>query len=134
MHETQNSIRFNVSRPGVPVVVRTSYFPNWSARGAQGPWRLTPNLMVVVPTGRTVVLHFDRSGSEKLGGLLSLGGLAGLAGLVVWDARLRSRRNRVNRTLSAETSDGPGPEWGGASQSAPTQNREGDGATIIVPS
>ncbi|MEP6623439.1 MAG: hypothetical protein ABJC79_03280, partial [Acidimicrobiia bacterium] len=71
VHETDNAIRFRVSRPGVPVVVRTSYFPNWHATGAAGPWRLSPNLMVVVPNRHGVSLHFDRSGSEKIGGALS---------------------------------------------------------------
>jgi hypothetical protein len=87
VHETDDDISFRVSRPGVPVVVRTSYFPNWEATGADGPWRLTPNLMVVVPTGHRVHLHFARSGAERLGGLLSLLGLVGLVGLVVWDRR-----------------------------------------------
>lgn len=89
VHETENSIRFHVSRPGIPVVVRTSYFPNWRAGGADGPWRLSPNLMVVVPTSRSVELHFDRSSPEKLGGAVSLGGVIGVVGLVVWDRRRR---------------------------------------------
>jgi hypothetical protein len=91
IHETDNSIRFHVSRTGVPVVVRTSYFPNWHATGAGGPWRLTPNLMVVVPTRRNVVVHFDRSAPEKWGAILSALGLVGLGGLVVVDVRRRRR-------------------------------------------
>ena len=35
--------------------------------GADGPWRLSPNLMVVVPTAHDVTLHFARSGAEKVG-------------------------------------------------------------------
>ena len=93
VHESDNEIRFRVSRPGIPVVVRTSYFPSWHATGAHGPWRLTPNLMVVVPTSRTVVLHFDRSGAEKVGALLSFGGLVGFGGLVAWEVRRRRRQH-----------------------------------------
>lgn len=86
--ETDNNIRFRVSRPGVPVVVRTSYYPNWEVTsGAQGPWRLTPNLMVVVPTERSVHLHFARSSAEKGGGLITLAGLAALTGLVIIERR-----------------------------------------------
>ena len=40
VHETDDSVSFHVSRTGVPVVVRTSYFPNWEVDGADGPWRL----------------------------------------------------------------------------------------------
>lgn len=87
VRETDDDITFRVSRPGVPVVVRTSYYPNWEATGARGPWRLTPNLMVVVPTGDRVHLHFARSGAERLGGVLSLVGLVMLVGLVVVDRR-----------------------------------------------
>ncbi len=64
IHDTDSSVSFRVSRTGVPVVVRTSYFPNWEASGADGPWRLTPNFMVVVPTSKTVTLRYARSGPE----------------------------------------------------------------------
>jgi hypothetical protein len=91
IHQTENDISFHVDRVGVPVAVRTSYYPNWQATGADGPWRLTPNLMVVVPTSHDVRLHFDRSGAEKVGAGLSVLGLAGLAALVVSDVRRRRR-------------------------------------------
>ena len=44
------SISFHVSRIGVPVLVKISYFPRWHATGATGPYRVSPNLMVVIPT------------------------------------------------------------------------------------
>jgi 6-pyruvoyl-tetrahydropterin synthase related domain len=87
VHETDDSISFRVSRTGVPVVVRTSYFPNWEASGAEGPWRLTPNFMVVVPTSRSVTLHYARSGPEIVGIALSGVGVVALIGLVVWRPR-----------------------------------------------
>jgi hypothetical protein len=68
-------------------MVRTSYFPNWEVSGAKGPWRATPNFMVVVPTSHTVTLHYARSGAEKAGIALSLVGLVGLVGLVLWRPR-----------------------------------------------
>jgi hypothetical protein len=68
-------------------VVKTSYFPNWEADGANGPWRLTPNLMVVVPTSRSVTLHYARSGPEWVGIFLTVIGVGGLVGLVIWRPR-----------------------------------------------
>src|SRR5581483_10089569 len=53
-----DSIDFDVDRTGTPILVKTSYFPNWRADGADGPWRVTPNLMVVVPTANHVHLHY----------------------------------------------------------------------------
>lgn len=76
-----DSISFDVSRTGVPVVVRTSYFPNWKATGATGPYRVTPNLMVVVPTSRHVLLHYGYTGVDYLGYALTALGLVGLVGL-----------------------------------------------------
>lgn len=78
-----DSIRFKVSRPGVPVLVRMSYFPNWRASGADGPYRVTPNFMVVVPTRTDVELHYGWTGVDYAGWLLTLAGI----GTVVWWAR-----------------------------------------------
>ncbi|MGH9022543.1 MAG: hypothetical protein ACRDV9_05510, partial [Acidimicrobiia bacterium] len=74
----KDEISFRVSRPGVPILVKTSYFPNWKAKGALGPYRVTPNFMVVVPTEREVSLFYSRTPVDLAGLGLSLGGLAGL--------------------------------------------------------
>ena len=69
-------ISFDVSRPGTPVLVKASYFPNWKASGAEGPYRVTPNLMVVVPTERHVTLHYGWTPVDVAGVLLTLLGIA----------------------------------------------------------
>ena len=43
--------------------------------------------MVVVPTEHSVHLHFARSGSEKLGGLLTVVGLVALGGVALVERR-----------------------------------------------
>jgi len=67
--QTSDTISFHVTRIGTPVVVKTSYFPNWHAEGANGPWRVTPNLMVVVPTSHDVTLTYDSTQANELGEL-----------------------------------------------------------------
>ncbi len=57
----EQSVRFEVDRVGVPVLVRVSYFPNWQVSGAEGPYRVSPNHMVVVPTGNEVTLTYGRT-------------------------------------------------------------------------
>ena len=73
-----DSISFTVDEPGTPVLVRTSYFPNWEASGADGPYRVAPNLMVVIPTDTEVELTYGRSSVELVSILLSIIGLVGL--------------------------------------------------------
>ena len=73
---TDDSISFDVDRPGSPVLIKTSYFPNWEASGADGPWRVAPNLMVVVPTDTHVSLAYGRTPVDWLGMLATLGGIA----------------------------------------------------------
>ncbi len=88
--ETSNSkIRFSVDEIGKPVLVKTSYFPNWGASGADGPYRVGPNLMAVVPTSSEVELSYGYTGVEYLAYLLTFAGLAGLA-LLSWAERRKS--------------------------------------------
>jgi hypothetical protein len=72
----QDSLAFDVDQVGVPVLVKVSYFPNWNASGAEGPYRIGPNMMVVVPTDTHVELHYGRSAVDYLTILLTLVGIA----------------------------------------------------------
>ena len=84
---TDRSISFKVDRTGSPVLVKTSYFPNWKVSGASGPYRVSPNQMVVVPTSKVVTLTYGRSAIDLLGIFLTLVGMALLALLVRSDSR-----------------------------------------------
>lgn len=88
------SISFHVDRTGVPVEVRTSYFPNWKVTGATGPWRLAPNLMVVVPTSHNVTLNYGRTGVDLAGQVVTLASGAVVAALaaMTWTRRRRRRK------------------------------------------
>lgn len=94
-----DGISFDVDRPGSPVVVKASYFPNWKATGAKGPWRVTPNLMVVVPTERHVELRYGWTPVDIAGWVLS--GL-GLLALVVLARRGPVRLPERRRVPPAE--------------------------------
>ncbi len=67
-----SSISFSVDEVGRPVLVKASYFPNWNVDGADGPWRIGPNLMVVVPTANEVELSYGRTALDLLGILATL--------------------------------------------------------------
>ena len=80
--EGVDRIRFRVDRVGVPVLVRSSYFPNWKVSGADGPWRATPNLMVVVPTAEEVELFYGRTAVDLFSVLLTLSGIGAVVVMV----------------------------------------------------
>jgi hypothetical protein len=81
-------IAFDTTAVGVPHMVKVSYFPNWSATGAEGPYRAAPSLMVVVPTEGHVVLEFTNTWAETAGWVLTL---VGVTALVVWALAERRR-------------------------------------------
>jgi hypothetical protein len=85
---SDDRISFRVENPGSPVVVRASYFPNWKVSGAKGPYRLTPNLMVVIPTKNDVTLHYGHTPVDVIGVLMTLAGLVGVALLFRVDRRV----------------------------------------------
>ena len=62
--------RFHVSRVGVPMLVKISYYPRWHATGASGPYRVSPNLMVVVPTSKDVSLVYGSTPAITLGNVV----------------------------------------------------------------
>jgi hypothetical protein len=103
------SISFDVDKVGSPVLVKVSYFPNWKASGADGPWRVAPNLMVVTPTSKHVTLTYGRTSVEWLSYGLTLVGLVGLV-VLVWLGRYRF----TGREGAGPDDDGYGydpPEW-----------------------
>ncbi len=84
-----DEISFRVDQVGVPVLVKASYFPNWRVEGAEGPYRVAPNQMVVIPTEQQVTLHYGTSWIDVLGWLLALVGFACVGWLAVDDQRRR---------------------------------------------
>jgi hypothetical protein len=81
IEEGDGSLSFRVDRPGSPVLVKASYFPNWRAEGAEGPYRAAPNLMVVVPTDTEVTLRYGRTPIDLAAVALSLLGIGGAVAL-----------------------------------------------------
>ena len=93
----EQSVSFDVDRTGSPVLVRVSYFPNWHASGAFGPYRVAPNMMVVVPTATHVSLSFEPSPVDRVAYFLTL------IGLVIVFVSIRNGRRR-RRAVAVEPS------------------------------
>jgi hypothetical protein len=77
-----DTVSFSVDKIGVPVLVRVSYFPNWKVSGAEGPYRVAPNMMVVVPTSTDVSMQFQAGFVDRFAHLLTIVGFVAL--FVMW--------------------------------------------------
>ncbi len=137
----EDSISFDVDQVGVPVVVKASYFPNWQASGADGPYRVAPNMMVVIPTEESVTLTYGRTPIDMAAIALTLLGIVGVILVarratpdstawfdwVEWmdleAAEVRRRRQLFEERLNAaaaETPRGPSPTSDSVFESAPS--------------
>ena len=83
------AISFSVDQIGQPILVRMSYFPNWKVSGANGPFRVAPNMMVVVPTQKDVRLHYGYTKLDIFAYLLTAIGIAVM--LKRWRRRINER-------------------------------------------
>ena len=107
----RDRLSFSVDETGVPILVKMSYFPNWSVDGAEGPFRVTPNWMVVIPTSHDVELTYGATAVEYLAWLTTLIGLAALALIAVRPpARFESRRAAETRRAAQRDSTQPGAD------------------------
>lgn len=100
----RNSVSFDVDRPGSPVLVKVSYFPNWKVRGGRGPWRTTPNFMLVVPTERHVELVYGYTTVDVAAWLLTILGIVILIRIARRPVQFRERVPELPRPEIA-TSD-----------------------------
>jgi hypothetical protein len=84
------SVSFSVDKVGVPILVRVSYFPNWKVNGAVGPYRIAPNMMVVVPTSNDVSMRFGWSMRDLIAYFLTF---AAIGWIIVERRRIRLLRD-----------------------------------------
>jgi 6-pyruvoyl-tetrahydropterin synthase related domain len=133
--EGPSGISFHVDEVGVPVVVKESYFPNWEASGADGPYRLAPNLMVVVPREHDVKLTYGLTPVDWLGRIVSLAGIVGLVALARWKRAERYRAFRGGATRNDDDADSDRIAPAGADVSAggddPPQTRPPEPAPAL---
>lgn len=92
----EESVEFAVDKVGVPILVKVSYFPNWTVKGARGPYRIAPNMMVVVPTEKSVRMSYEPSGSDQFSYVLTAFGIA-------MAVRMSRRRFRYGTAMPPRT-------------------------------
>jgi hypothetical protein len=105
------AIDIETSAVGHPLLVKVSYHPRWRAEGADGPYLVSPALMMVVPRQGNVRLVYARTLADRAGAALTLTGAALCLG-----GSLRRRRPPVSvvppPTLDACALPPPPRRWG----------------------
>jgi len=110
----RTEIRFHTEAIGAPHLVAVSYFPNWKAEGADGPYLVTPSLMLVFPRQQDVRLVYAPSDIERVGQAVSLLALLAVIAAAFFSPTLRRRRRHrsggsVAAGAEAETAQTPTP-------------------------
>jgi hypothetical protein len=95
------NISFDVGSLGKPVLIRESYYPRWHVAGAEGPYRVSPNFMVVIPTAHHVSLTYGADAAVNVGMVVTVLSIAGIVVTGVM-ARPRRWRRRPDRSLASE--------------------------------
>jgi hypothetical protein len=108
------TLTIDTSAPGHPLLVKMSYHPRWRAEGADGPYPVSPALMLVIPRGEHVRLVYGPTRWDTLGFLLPV-----LAVLVLGLLRLRPAPRPPEPSpalLALAGCEPPKPtlRWGGA--------------------
>lgn len=100
-------IRIHTNRPGHPLLVKVSWHPRWRAEGADGPWLVSPALMLIIPRQPEVRLVYGRNWADNVGAAGTLGAL----GLCL--ASFRRRRRTTTPASRVPEACAALRRWGG---------------------
>jgi len=104
----EEEIDIRTNRPGHPLLVKVSYHPRWHAVDADGPFLLSPSLMMVIPRATAAKLVYaGRDTSDYAGIALTVGAL----GFGLW--RLVRKPSARSLVTPGFPTDAPPRRWGG---------------------
>lgn len=65
-HIENEKITFKTTAIGIPHIIKISYFPNWKAVGADGPYAISPSFMMVIPRQENVTLYYGSTREDVI--------------------------------------------------------------------
>ena len=69
---TNSTISFSTNLPNQLHLIKVSYFPNWEIINGEGPFRVSPSFMAVIPYDNEVVLKFTNTRTENIFNIISI--------------------------------------------------------------
>jgi len=84
------SLTITTNRVGHPLLVKMSFHPRWRAEGADGPYLVSPALMLLVPRQPTVRLVYARNWADHVGLALTVTTVAFALAQGAWVRRRRA--------------------------------------------
>ena len=91
----REKIEFETTGIGQPHLIKVSYFPNWIAEGAEGPYLVSPSFMMVIPTQSRVTLYYGMSTPHRIGIALTIAGWVIIGALLVLNLVLFARSRKI---------------------------------------
>ena len=93
----REKIEFYTTGIGQPHLIKVSYFPNWKVTGAEGPYLVSPSLMLVIPTQNKVTLYYGMTPANRIGVTLSISGWAVILLVLIFNLvfYLIARREKI---------------------------------------
>jgi len=104
-----SEVRFRTDCVGLPHIIKVSYFPNWMAEGALGPYLVSPSLMLVVPTENNVRVFYGVLPVDRIGSALTILGIILVLGCIIFNERVTALKApkaviRISSVLDGWTS------------------------------
>ena len=91
VEQSDYAIEFKTSSPGIPHIIKMTWYPNWKAETGEQVHMITPCFMMVIPKNTTVRLVYGRTGADIAGLSVSSAGLILLLALPLKSALNRRR-------------------------------------------
>jgi len=95
----REKIEFETTGIGQPHLVKVSYFPNWKVTGAEGPYLVSPSLMMVIPTQQKVTLYYGMTYANRIGVTLAVSGWAIIALVLIVNLVFYLKNKKKNKAL-----------------------------------
>jgi uncharacterized membrane protein len=92
----REKIEFTTTAVGIPHLIKVSYFPNWKAIGAEGPYLAAPSIIMVIPTQENVTIYYGTTFANRTGIALSVFGWVVIGFLLILNifSYLKKKKNK----------------------------------------